>query len=55
MADRKGSDPAARPGFRPLFRDSPRLMLASTVLLAVVAALAMLFVGYAQPNLYQGF
>lgn len=42
-------------GFRPLFKGRPRLMLAATIVLAAIAALGMLFVGYAQPNLYQGF
>jgi hypothetical protein len=43
------------PGFRPVFAGHPRLMLLLTIALAIAAALTMLFVGHAQPNLYQGF
>lgn len=46
---------AREPGFRPILANRMHLMLAFTILLAVAAALVMLFVGHAQPNLYQGF
>jgi hypothetical protein len=51
----KAVAPAPKPGFAPLFATRPRLMLATTVLLAIVAVLGMIFVGQGQLNLYQGF
>lgn len=47
-------EPAAR-SLGPFARRWPRLMVVLVILMAVAAALTLLFSGHAQPILYQGF